>query len=319
MKTQFDIRNPIFHDEDKAREHLETLLWPHGPSCPRCGVLGDRITKLQGKSTRPGVYKCKDCRKPFSVTVGTVFERSHIPLTKWLLASYFMMTAKKSMSAMNLQRLIDTSYEAAWFLFHRLRECGIASDPGGLGGANKVVEGDETYIGGKEKNKHANKRAKAGRGPVGKQAVFSLIERGGDVRSFHVANVNAKTLRPIIVKHASRKSFLMTDEHSVYPKIGDEFAGHGTVNHSAEEYVRLGGFLHTNTIESYFALIKRGVYGQFHSVSEAHLHRYLAEFDFRYNTRAALGVDDTERTNEAIKGSTGKRLTYRRTGQAAHA
>jgi transposase-like protein len=315
MAGKIDLTNPIFHDDDAARAHLETVLWPEGPVCPRCGVMGDRITKLQGKSTRPGVYKCKDCRKPFSVTVGTVMERSHIPLAKWVMATYFMMTAKKSMSAMNLQRLIGTSYEAAWFLFHRLRACSVTSDPGPLGGENKVVEGDETYIGGKEGNKHKSKRG-GKRGPVGKQAVFSLVERGGDVRSFHVANVNAKTLRPIIVKNASRKSFFMTDESPVYPKVGDEFAGHGTVNHSAEEYVRLGGFMHTNTVEGFFALLKRGVFGQFHNISEAHLHRYLAEFDFRHNHR---DLTDAERADELIKGAAGKRLTYRQPDQAPDA
>ncbi len=197
--TKFDVRNAVFHNEDKAREHLETLLWQFGPTCPRCD--GMRVTKLQGKSTRPGVYKCKDCRKPFSVTVGTIFERSHIPLTKWLLAAYFMMTAKKSMSAMNLQRLIGTSYEAAWFLFHRLREIPLRTDFGPIGGGGKVVEADETYIGGKESNKHVSKRAVRG-GTGGKQAVFSLIERDGEVRSFHVANVTAKTSRPIIARAA---------------------------------------------------------------------------------------------------------------------
>ncbi len=313
--TKFDIRNPIFHDEERAREHLEVVLWPDGPVCPRCGVMGDRITKLQGKSTRPGVYKCKDCRKPFSVTVGTVMERSHIPLTKWIAATYFMMTAKKSMSAKNLQRLIDTSYEAAWFLFHRLRECPVISNPGPLGGKNKVVEVDETYIGGKEANKHKNKRLHAGRGAVGKQAVVSLVEREGKVRSIHIANVNSKTLRPLIVKNASRKSALMTDDSPVYPKIGDKFASHSTVNHSAEQYVRLGGFAHTNTVEGYFALIKRGVYGQFHSVSEAHLHRYLAEFDFRHNHR---DMSDAERTDELLRGAKGKRLMYRQPHEAAH-
>jgi transposase-like protein len=305
---KFDIRDPIFHDEDKARERLEMILWPQGPVCPRCGVMGDRITKLMGKSTRPGVYKCKDCRKPFSVTVGTVMERSHIPLTKWIAATYFMMTAKKSMSAKNLQRLIGVSYEAAWFLFHRLRECPITDDMPPLGGENKVVEGDETYVGGKEANKHKNKRLHAGRGPVGKQAVFSLIERDGAVRSFHVANVTAKTLRPIIVKAADTASFLMTDDSPLYPKIGEEFAGHGAVNHSADEYVRLGGFIHTNTIESFFALIKRGVYGQFHSVSEAHLHRYLREFDFRHSYR---DLSDIDRTEKLLRGAMGKRLMYR--------
>lgn len=185
---KLDLRNAIFHDDDKAREHLETLLWPQGPVCPRCGVMGNRITKLQGNSTRPGVYKCKDCRKPFSVTIGTVMERSHIPLSKWVLAAQLMASSKKSMSANQLHRMLGTNYETAWFLFHRLREA--ANDLGGagpLGGANKVVEADETYIGGKEANKHKSKRAHAGRGPVGKQAVFSLVERDGYVRSRHVA------------------------------------------------------------------------------------------------------------------------------------
>ena len=298
--TKVDLRNPIFNDDDKAREHLEALLWPEGPTCPRCGITGDRITKLQGKSTRPGVYKCKDCRKPFSVTVGTVMERSHIPLSKWVMAAQLMASSKKGMSAKQLERMLGTTYETAWFLFHRLRECAVNPNPSPIGGGNKVVEGDETYVGGKARNKAFGK-------PPKKHAVFSLVEREGEVRSFHVTNVNSKTLRPIMVKAASRKSYLMTDESPVYPKIGDEFSGHGTVNHSAKEYVR-GTFWHTNTIESYFALIKRGVYGTFHNVSEAHLPRYLAEFDFRYNTRK---ISDGERAAALLKGASGKRLMYR--------
>jgi len=313
-KPKFSISDPSFHDEDRARERLESILWPDGPICPRCGIGGDRVTKLQGKSTRPGVYKCKDCRKPFSVTVGTVMERSHIPLSKWIAATYFMMTAKKSMSAKQLQRLIGTSYEAAWFLFHRLRECPIVDSPTPLGGKNKVVEGDETYIGGKERNKHKSKRIHAGRGAVGKQAVFSLIERDGAVRSFHVANVTAKTLKPIITKAARKASFLMTDDSPIYPKITGDFSGHGTVNHSADEYVRLGGFMHTNTVESFFALLKRGMYGQFHSVSEAHLHRYLREFDFRHSNR---NLTDVERSDALLRGAKGKRLMYRQPDQKA--
>lgn len=308
-KQSTDLRNPIFHDEDKAREHLEQVLWGDaGATCPRCGQFGERITKLAGKSTRPGVYKCKDCRKPFSVTVGTVMERSHIPLAKWVLASHLMMSSKKGISALQLHRMLDVSYESAWFLAHRLRECPVTKKPRALGGKNKVVEGDETYVGGKAKNK-------AFGAPPKKEAVFALVEREGHVRSFHVATVNSKTLRPIIVKHASRKSYLMTDESTVYPSIGKEFSGHGTVNHSADEYVR-GTFWHTNTIESYFAILKRGVYGTFHSVSEAHLHRYLAEFDFRYNGRK---LTDAARADALLAGAKGKRLQYHQTNKTAHA
>ena len=251
-----DLTNPIYHDNAKARAHLEALLWPDGPHCPRCGVVGDRITKLKGKSTRPGVYKCKDCRKPFTVTVGTVMERSKVPLCKWVLAAQLMASSKKGMSALQLQRMIGTTYETAWFLFHRLRECTIDPSRGPIGGENKVVEADETYVGGKAKN------AKRGKPVPKKQPVFALVERDGEVRSFHVTNVNTKTLRPILVKNADRKSFLMTDEHTVYPSVGAEFAGHGTVNHSADEYVRKA-FYYTNTVESYFALLKRGMMGSF--------------------------------------------------------
>ncbi len=312
MSSKLDITNPIFHDENAAREHLETLLWPHGPSCPRCGVLGDRITKLQGKSTRPGVHNCKDCRKPFSVTVGTVMERSHVPLAKWVLAAQLMAASKKGFSAHELHRLLDTNYETAWFLFHRLREAATNPKSEPIGGENKVVEADETYIGGKEKNKHKSKRTLGTQGGKGKLPVVALVERGGETRSFHVANVTAATLRPVLVKHASSKSYLMTDESTVYPKIGSEFSGHGTVNHSAEEYVALGGFHHTNTVESHFALLKRGIYGTFHNISEAHLHRYLAEFDFRANTRK---MTDGARAALLLKSAQGKRLMYQQSNR----
>ncbi len=269
---KLDLRNPIFHDDNAAREYLETVLWPQGPVCPRCGVMGDRITKISGKSLRPGVYNCKDCRKPFTVTVGTVMERSHIPLSKWVLATRLMASSKKGMSAHQLHRMLGTTYEAAWFLFHRLREAAAEVDPSGLGGEDKTIEADETFIGGKARNKAYGP-------PPKKVAVLTLVERKGRARSRRVAEVNADIIRPIVVTSASRKSHLRTDESGVYWKAGEEFASHKTVNHSANEYVR--GDAYTNTVEGYFAILKRGIYGVYHHVSEAHLHRYLAEFDFR--------------------------------------
>jgi transposase-like protein len=310
-----NITDPIYSDENKAREHLEKLSWPYGPVCPHCGNIDpERITRMKGKSTRPGVYKCKECRKPFSVTVGTVMERSKIPLGKWLAAMHLMTASKKGMSAHQLARMLGVTYEAGWFLAHRLREAMIPdlAATGPLGGANKVVEADETFIGGKAKNRAFKPEPK-------KHAVHTLVEREGRAMSFHVANVTAKTLRPIIVKHASRKSHLMTDENLVYVKLGKEFAGHSSVNHSADEYVRLGGFAHTNTAENFFSILKRGVYGVYHHVSEAHLHRYLVEFDFRHNNRIALGVTDAMRAEKLALGIRGKRLTYRQAEKAAHA
>jgi transposase-like protein len=309
--AKLDLRNPIYHDDNAAREHLESLLWSQGPHCPRCGVTGDRITKLQGKSTRPGVYKCKDCRKPFSVTVGTVMERSHIPLSKWVIAAQLMASSKKSMSAHQLHRMLGTNYETAWFLFHRLREAAKEIDGSGpLGGENKVVEADETFVGGKARNKVFGP-------PPKKYAVFTLVEREGHARSRRVANVDADTIKPIIQKHMDRRSYLMLDGSPIYPSIADDVAsGHGSVNHGADEYVRTGGFHHTNTVESFFALFKRAVYGQFHHVSEAHLHRYLAEADFKYNHRAALGIDDTERAAALLCRAKGKRLLYRQPHEA---
>jgi len=306
-----DLTNPIYTDENAAREHLEALHWPDGPVCPRCN--GKRVTKLEGKSTRPGVHKCKDCRKPFTVTVGTVFERSKIPLTKWLLATQLLCSSKKGMSAHQLHRMLGVTYKTAWFMTHRIREAMVEThEPNsGLGGANKVVEADETFIGGKARNR-------AFAPPPKKHAVVALVEREGKVRSKHVANVDARTLRNVLVTNIDRASYLMTDESPIYPKTGREFAGHGTVNHSADEYVRLGGFMHTNTAENYFSILKRGINGVYHHVSEAHLARYVAEFDFRYNNRAQLGVGDVERTAEAIKGARGKRLTYQQPREAAN-
>jgi transposase-like protein len=308
-----DLTNPIFTDANEAREHLERLYWPDGVACRHCGNADPtRISKLAGKSTRPGVHWCNECDKPFTVTVGTVMEDSKIPLNKWVLAYHLMASSKKGMSAHQLHRMLGVTYKSAWFLAHRIRESMNGADPSPIGGTGKVVEAYETYVGGKAKNRAYNPEPK-------KHIVMSLVERGGEVRSFHVKNATAKTLRETAIKIASRKSYLMTDENTAYTKLGKEFSGHGTVNHSADEYVRLGGFVHVNSAENYFSIFKRGVIGTFHHVSEAHLHRYLAEFDFRYNNRSGLGVKDEARAVKAVMGAEGKRLTYRQPREGAHA
>ena len=295
-----------FHNERAAFAYLESILWPDGPQCPHCGVV-DQAGKLRGKSTRIGLWKCYACRKQFTVKVGTVFEHGRIPLHKMLQATYLMCSSKKGVSAHQLHRTLEVTYKSAWFLAHRIREAMREGKvPGGLGGQNKVVEADETYVGGKAKNRAFGP-------PPKKEAVFSLVEREGRVHSFHVPAVNAKTLRPILVTHADRDSYLMTDESGAYVRVGREFSGHGTVNHSIQEYVR-GGFWHTNTVEGYFSILKRGIGGVYQHCSQQHLKRYLGEFDFRYNHRVALGVDDHQRTEAALSGIVGKRLTYQTSG-----
>ncbi len=305
-----DITAPRFKTEKAARKHLEAVRWPDGPICPHCGVI-DNASRIKGKSARPGLWFCGDCRRQFTVTVGTVFERSKVPLHKWLLAVHMLTSSKKGMSAHQLHRMLGVTYKTAWFMSHRIREAmRPAKDEGPLGGPDKIVEADETLIGGKEKNKHVSKRNPKNIGSMGKECAFSLVERGGRVRSFHVASVSAKNLRPILFEQVDRKSTLMSDDAGQYRILGPEFARHESVNHSIDEYVR--GDAYTNTIEGYFSLLKRGINGTYHHVSPAHLKRYLAEFDFRYNERSALGVEDVERMDKALKGIEGKRLTYRR-------
>jgi len=311
----FDLTNPIFSDDDKAREHLESIMWPDGPYCPHCGEA-EKITKLKGKSHRPGLHQCNSCHGHFTVTVGTVLERSKIPLRKWVLGFHLMSASKKGISAHQLHRMLGITYKSAWFMAHRIREAlKPAADASPLGGPGKIVEIDETYIGGKEKNKHRSRRH-SGVGGVGKAIVHTLVERGGPVRSRRVANVNSKTLRPILVSQVSRKSTLMTDDGGQNRVLGREFARHESVNHSIEEYVR--GDAHVNTAENYFSILKRGIVGVYHHVSEAHLHRYTTEFDFRYSHRSGLGYDDSARTLAALKGIAGKRLTYRRPREARY-
>jgi transposase-like protein len=308
--TTIDITQPIFTDPDKAREHFEAIRWPQGPYCPFCGCF-DRVAALGGKSMGPGWYHCKDCRKKFTAAVGTIYERSHIPLTKWLLATHLLCASKKGMSAHQLHRMLGLPYKTAWFMSHRIREgMRVLNPKTPLGGKGKTVEADETFIGGKERNKHAGKRDSKKIGGAGKEIAFALVERGGSVRSFHVPEVNAKTLRPILTAQIDATTALMTDDAGQYRHMNRDFS-HQTVNHGIGEYVR--GVAHTNTIEGYFSILKRGIVGTYHHVSPQHLKRYLAEFDFRYNERLALEVTDAQRANKAVAGVVGKRVTYQQT------
>lgn len=298
---------PHFQDADQARLYLEALRWPTGRVCPHCGSIGEHY-ELKGKTTRPGLYKCSDCREQFTVTVGTVFERSKIALNIWLQAVYLLCSSKKGMSAKQIERMLGVTYKTAWFMCHRIREAMTNPNGGLLGGIGGAVEVDETYWGG------AATRRPGETGYQRKMKIVSLVERNGEKRSYHVANVNVNTVAPILRDQISKKARLMTDEAGIYRTVGKEFAEHGVVNHSAKEYKR-GIDVTTNTVESSFAILKRGLYGTFHNVSERHLQRYADEFDFRWNNRQSQGVDDIQRTNKALQGIAGKRLTYRRVSQ----
>ena len=307
------LNAPHFQNEAAAFAYVEAALWPHGPICAHCGETA-RIGALKGKTTRPGLYKCYACKKPFTVRMGTIFESSHLPLHLWLQVIHLFCCSKKGIATRQIQRMLNCSMKTAWFLGHRIREA-MNDLPSGLtgplGGENQVVEADESYIGGKARNRKNHIPEK--------YAVFSLVERGGRVRSFHVPDVTGATLKPILQAHMDKRTYLMTDDSTVYPPIVRDVAqGHGTVNHSAEEYVR-AFFWHTNSVEGYFSILKRGVIGVYHHVSQRHLHRYLAEFDFRHNNRIKLGVDDIERATRTLKGVKGKRLRYETTHRTPQA
>jgi transposase-like protein len=303
-----------FHDEGAAQKMLEGIRWPNGRVCPHCGGVGDSYQTL-----REGRYRCgnQECRKDFSVTTGTVMESSHLKMTKWLMAFYMVSASKKGVSAHQLHRSIGVTYKTAWFLAHRVR---YAMEVGGLvaplGGEDKIVEADETYHGKQEtprprKTKQYTQPTKGGNsGPGKKRAIVSLVERGGNVRSFHVAVADKETVQKIIRENVAPESRLHTDESALYPGIESHVASHETVKHTAGEYVR--GDVHCNSAEGYFGVFKRGMRGVYQHCREKHLHRYLSEFDFRYNHRSRLGFSDMMRTHAAIQGAEGKRLTYRK-------
>jgi len=323
---------PHFRDEDKAREYLEAMRWPEGPICPHCGLLGEAYRIVRKEKTKEqviemlrarkrirkaqkGLWKCKGCKKQFTVTVGTIFEDSHIPLHKWLLAIHLLTSSKKGMSAHQLMRNLDIKqYKSAWFMAHRIRYALTGELPEPLNG---VVEADETYVGGRRRNRQTHvaktgERAHDMIGPFGgKEAVFSIVQRGGKVYSRHVEKVTADNLTEVLREVCAQDAHLITDT-GVLRNKNTGLREHSLVNHFADEYVRYeeGFCVTTNTIEGYFSLLKRGINGVYHHVGRKHLHRYLGEFDFRYNNRK---VTDGERALQALKGFEGKRLTYKGT------
>lgn len=309
-----------FQNETAAFAYVEAKLWPNGPTCPHCGNAdGARIHKLAGKTTRLGLHKCYECGKPFTVRIGTIFESSHLPLHLWLQIIHLMCASKKGIATRQIQRMLSCSMKTAWFLSHRIREAMKSGDLSLLGGPGQIVEIDETLIG---KTDGAPKKIVGGRSGF-RNVAFALVQRGGSVRTFHVEGVTMATLLPILRANVDAKSTVMTDEHASYQHLGGDFARHASVSHSQEEYVRYTNavmfpsgkpyVIHTNTVEGYFSIFKRGMKGVYQHCAERHLHRYLAEFDFRYSNRVRLGIDDVARADIALRGVIGKRLTYQTT------
>jgi transposase-like protein len=312
-----------FQDEAEAYKWVEAQLWPDGPVCPRCGQVEDRITKLQGKSTRIGVYKCKDCRKPFTVKVGTIFEDSHIPMRLWLQAIALLTASKKGISSNQLHRMMGITLKSAWFMSHRIREAmreGSLTPPK-LGGGGGVVEVDETIYGRAAthpKGRRPKQTTATNRitNSAHKNVVLSLVERGGQVRSYHVEGSTVSQVIPIVNENVSREAQMMTDAAMLYRHRLGTFASHDRIDHSKGQYALYPQgrpVVHTNTVENVFSVLKRGMRGVYQHCKEKHLHRYLAEFDFRYNNRVALGINDDVRADRALKGVKGKRLTYQTT------
>lgn len=307
------LSQPQFHNEEAAYEFVEAHIWPNGPVCPHCGGV-ERNSKMQGKSTRIGLYKCYDCRRPFTVKIGTIFESSHIPLRLWLQAIFLIASSKKGISSNQLHRTLGVTLKSAWFLSHRIREA--MKDSGALlGGDGEIVEADETYFG---HVKDGKRMLKGKGGGQHKRKILALVERKGAVRSFHIANVDHRNLKPILVSQIAKNSHLMTDGAQHYKNIGKEFTAHESTNHLMKEYAKPSDIaadvvVHSNTAESYFSLLKRGIVGTYHHVSEHHLQRYVTEFDFRFTNRVSQGIHDFERATKLLLGVKGKRLTYQTT------
>lgn len=299
-----NLSAPHFHNEEAAYAYVEARIWPKGPVCPHCGGV-ERISQMRGKSTRVGAYKCYQCRKPFTVKIGTIFEDSKVPMRLWLQAMYLIAGSKKGISSNQLHRILGVTLKTAWFMSHRIREAMRSGDMTPFGGNGGAVEVDETFIG---QLKGVPKR----RAFHHKMKVLALIDRDSrQARTMVIDDVNAKTLMPIVLNNVAREARIMTDEHSGYRDVPEFFAGHGTTSHGRGEYVNLEDpSIHSNTVEGYFSISKRGMKGVYQHCGEQHVHRYLAEFEFRYNNRAALGVEDMERSDHLLQGAIGKRLTY---------
>lgn len=313
------LSKPCFHDEAAAFAFVEAAIWRGEPVCPHCGCTG-RVYAIKPnpeKKVRMGLKKCGDCRKQFTVRIGTLFEESHLPMTKWLQAIFLMSSSKKGVSAHQLHRTLETTYKTAWFLAHRIREAMRSGELAPFGEGGGGVEVDETYIGRDPQARTDVKR----RNLNSKMKVLTLVDRAtGRAKSMVVDEMRTETVGPIVLANVSREARLLTDESTIYPRIGIHFATHDRVNHGKDEYVsKVDPTIHTNTIEGYFSIFKRGMKGTYQHCSKKHLHRYLAEFDFRYSNRIALGVDDTTRAHRALQGVVGKRLTYRSTDRRTQA
>jgi transposase-like protein len=308
------LDQPHFHDEAAAYAYVEARIWPDGRVCPHCGAIDESGQQLQGKRDRVGLYKCYACRKPFTVKIGTIFEASHIQLHVWLQAMFLVASSKKGISAHQLHRTLGITLKSAWFLGHRIREAmdaGYVHPDGKMGGSGKTVEADETTVGpNPTKDTRVRRKFPGKHSREHRMNVYALVERGGEVRSFHIKDATNLTLTGIMQDQVDRRSRIMTDEYIAYRAVRRVFlGGHETVNHGAREYVR--GEAHINTAENFFSVFKRGLFGTYQHMSEKHLARYLAEFDFRYNNRKALGIEDEARADNIVRGAPGKRLTYR--------